>query len=1746
MDRFGLLWTVTLLASVAGMELRADDPPASADTGASTPAVAAVSYHKDVRPLLQAHCQGCHQPARSGGGYALTTFERLLQPGESGDPAIVPGRPDESYLLTLITPREGQAEMPKGKAPLPEADIARIRLWIEQGAHDDTPENAQSRYDADHPPVYSRLPIVTSLAYSPDGQLLAVAGFHEVLVHHADGSGLVARLVGMSERIESVAFSPDGRRLAVAGGSPGLFGELQVWERSPESTPAASEEPAQADDASTLDSQPSTPQWKLALSLPVTTDTIYGASWSPDGKLIAVGCSDSTVRAFDTASGTQVFFNGAHDDWALDTIFSADGSHLVSVGRDMTTKLYNVATQRFIDNVTSITPGALKGGISAVARHPSKDEVLVGGADGTPRIYRMHRVTKRVIGDDANLIRQFPALTGRLFGVAYSPDGQRIAVAGTLDSASRLAIYTAEFDSTMPKDIEGIVQKVVSGQSAEEKQRLQEWVTADVKLQSETPIATAIFAVNWSPDGSTIAVSGVDGLVRLVDAADGTIRREFAPIEVAENTDGTTHTLVKADAVPITEDHDEPGATDLGPSQGVPALLVMRPEHLDLRGPGAYGQIHITGWYTAGDGETFDVTRQCELSIESGTEVASVNTLGRVIALSDGEAILKATLGDQTARIRVAVTGMTETNPVSFVRDVNPVLSRLGCNQGTCHGANDGKNGFKLSLRGYDPIFDVRAFTDDLKSRRTNIASPDDSLMLLKATGVVPHVGGRLTQPGHPYYETIRRWIAEGATLDLDVPRVASIAIQPEKPIIDPIGGRQQFQVFATYTNGEVRDVTREVFIESGNTEVAEINRAGIARSVRRGEAPIMARFEGQYAATTLTVMGDRNGFWDDWQQPEAWSPIDEFVATKWKRMKIQPSDLCTDAEFIRRVHLDLTGLPPSADEVRAFLADERPTRVKRDELVDRLVDSEAYVDYWSNKWADLLQVNGKFLGGQGAKNFRTWIREQIAANTPYDQFCHAVLTAAGSNKTNPPASYYKVLREPTEIMENTTHLFLGVRFNCNKCHDHPFERWNQDQYYETAAFFAQVGLDRDPENKDGNIGGTAVEGAKPLWEVISDKTTGEITHVRTGAVTAPKVPYDHDIAVPADGSRRQQLAAWITSPDNDYFARSYVNRVWGYLLGVGLIEPIDDIRAGNPPSNPELLEWLTGHFVESGFDVRNLMRTICKSRVYQLSVATNRWNEDDQLNYSHAVPKRLPAEVLYDTVYSVTGAKMKIPGVPEGTRAAALPDATNELPDNFLANLGRPARESSCECERSSDLQLGPVMALMNGSTVSEAISQDGNILSQLVASQPDDLKLIDELFLRILNRPASEQEIEAVLAVERQLSGQHTALLQERAAYQEQIAPVLAERATRREQAIAAAQSAYDARQEEIRPAEEAAEAERMAKIAAALKAVTEHEQALVARLPEWESKAGDSQTAWVALDPRELKTSTGAKLEKEADLSVFASGPNNKKGNYTLTATTDLTGITGIKLEVFADPRFPSNGPGRSPNGNFVLSEFTVEAAPKGKPKDKQKLKLQNAKADFSQQGYDVATAIDDKAPESGNGWATHPQTGVTRTALFELKDPLTRDGASDLFFKLDQQYSGRDHTIGRFRISVTTQPLPLDFGLPQDIQQIVRTPADQRSEEQVQALVEHLKNIDPELQKLRKALAEAEKPRPEDTRLVELRGKLQEARQPLPIDPQMARLDRAMELSQQQLENSRLTTAQDLAWALINSPAFLFNR
>jgi hypothetical protein len=729
-------------------------------------------------------------------------------------------------------------------------------------------------------------------------------------------------------------------------------------------------------------------------------------------------------------------------------------------------------------------------------------------------------------------------------------------------------------------------------------------------------------------------------------------------------------------------------------------------------------------------------------------------------------------------------------------------------------------------------------------------------------------------------------------------PRVVKIQVSPQNPVVESVGAKQPFSVVATYADSTTRDVTAEAFVESGNTDVATAD-GPVLTTLRRGEAPVLARYEGNYAATTLTVMGDRTGF--VWQEPPAWGKIDELVAAKWQRMKIAPSELFTDLEFIRRIYLDLTGLPPSPNQITAFVEDRTETKAKRDAVVDRLIGSPEFIDFWANKWADMLQCNSKFLGSEGAESFRAWIRQQVAENTPYDKFAREILTASGSNRERPAASYWKILRTPTEAMENTTQLFLGTRFNCNKCHDHPFERWTQDQYYHLAAFFAQVQRKEDPKSDGKKIGGTAVEGATPLYEMVSDGKEGEVKHDRTGKVSPPEFPFPAKCDANEKAPRREQLAEWISSPDNRFFASSYANRLWGYLTGAGIIEPLDDIRAGNPPRNPALLDYLTHEFIDSGFNPRHMMALVCKSRAYQLSIRVNKWNEDDKVNYSHALARRLPAETLFDSVFRVTGAALQIPGAKPGQRASQLADAGTDVASGLLATLGRPVRESACECERSSDIRLGSVMALLSGPTVSTAINDPKNALAQLVADQDDDEELVNDVFLRVLNRPATEPETTNALALLAGVGADNTQLTNELGALEIKLAPSIKELTRQRDDAIAKAKAGLATYDDMTKTLRAELDKRHQAEVAATQRELKDYEKLLPAQAAFWEAKnnPADTKNVWALVTPQKLTATGKNKLAQQTDGSITSTGGKSpadspRPGNSALHAPMSAVAV------------------------------------------------------------------------------------------------------------------------------------------------------------------------------------------------------------------------------------------------------------
>lgn len=775
--------------------------------------------------------------------------------------------------------------------------------------------------------------------------------------------------------------------------------------------------------------------------------------------------------------------------------------------------------------------------------------------------------------------------------------------------------------------------------------------------------------------------------------------------------------LIRPELIAAQEETAPPAAPQARSFSGIEVF----PAELTLSSIRDSRRVLVTG--VTSDGQRIDVSSKAVVSTQS--PVCQVDATGFVSPISAGEGTIVIEAEGQRAEIPVHVTS-ADPQAVDFIREVNPILSKVGCNQGTCHGSQAGKNGFKLSLRGYDSVYDYRALVDDISGRRFNRSDPSQSLMLLKPTQGVPHEGGFLFDEQSRYYKVLEQWIAEGCQYKSDVARVTGIEVHPPTPLLQLRNDLQQLIVIATFADGTTRDVTRESVYETSNFEVATVSKSGLITAVRRGEAAALVRYEGNYAAAPIAILGNRDGY--QWTPSAEHGFIDTLVNAKLQRMKILPSALADDADFLRRASLDIAGITPTLKQVQDFIADPTESQTKRQALIERLLASPEYVDHWTLKWSDLLLARRKAITEKGVWAFRNWIRNEIATNRPYDEFAAELMTATGSTMENPAANYFRIAREPKLVMENMTQVFLGTRFNCNQCHDHPFERWTQRQYYDLASFFADVG--RKPIGNGDEL-------------IFTMASAQPVLNPDTNEAASPQFPFTHAGAGAVDSaaSRRGQLAQWLTADQNPYFARSAVNRYWSYFLGKGIIDPVDDIRAGNPASNPELLDALTKDFVEHNYDLKRLIGLICNSATYQRSLSSNEWNDDDKTNFSHALPRRLTAEQLFDAIIQATGAPRALPGVPAGFRAAQLPDPQVEVA--FLDMFGRPPRESPCECERSSDVSLGQTLNMINGPTISDAIIHPEGVIATAIKSGATNEQLIETIYLSTLCRKPSADEL-------------------------------------------------------------------------------------------------------------------------------------------------------------------------------------------------------------------------------------------------------------------------------------------------------------------------------------------------------------------------------------------------------------------
>lgn len=752
-----------------------------------------------------------------------------------------------------------------------------------------------------------------------------------------------------------------------------------------------------------------------------------------------------------------------------------------------------------------------------------------------------------------------------------------------------------------------------------------------------------------------------------------------------------------------------------------PVELRVYPTNINLTTKSDRQSVVVQAVYA--DGLTRDVTGDASLNL-ANKALAKVDK-GLLTPLADGKTDLQIKYAGKEFTLPVLVEQANVERPISFNLDVMPVFMKAGCNSGGCHGSARGKDGFALSLFGYDPDGDYHRLTREMIGRRVNLAIPEESLLIEKAIGTVPHGGGERFKKDSELNQTLIRWLEAGVPKDpTNIAKVVKVEMMPKQAVLDGSNATQRVMVRATYSDGTDRDVTTLAAFFSNNDPVAKVSDDGVVKAGQRGEAFVTARFETHtVGAQMIVVPGDLKFDWPD--VPEN-NYIDQLVHAKLKKLRITPSELCDDATFIRRAYLDITGTVPKADEVREFV--DSMSAGKRTDLVDRLLDRKEFADLWVMKFAELLQIrsNQNEFQYKPALLYYNWLQEQFNQNRPIDQIVKSILTAEGSNFQNPAASYFQVERDTLKTTENAAQVFMGMRIQCAQCHNHPFDRWTMNDYYSFAAFFPQV---------------TRKPGDDPRETVIYAKADGEVPHPVTKKPMAPKFLGGDRPEIAKGQDRREVLADWLASTNNPFFARNLANIVWSHFIGKGIIDPVDDVRISNPAINPELLEALGGRFMDYKYDFKKLVRDICNSRTYQLSTRANESNALDDRNFSHASIRRIRAEVLLDVINQVTENADKFQGLPRGARAVEIADGA--VNNYFLTTFGRATRGTVCSCEVRTEPNLSQALHLLNGEATQGKITSGGVVKKQMAKNAKDNVEVIKELYLRCLSRPPTEKEL-------------------------------------------------------------------------------------------------------------------------------------------------------------------------------------------------------------------------------------------------------------------------------------------------------------------------------------------------------------------------------------------------------------------
>ncbi|HMJ91159.1 MAG TPA: DUF1549 domain-containing protein [Candidatus Acidoferrum sp.] len=752
-----------------------------------------------------------------------------------------------------------------------------------------------------------------------------------------------------------------------------------------------------------------------------------------------------------------------------------------------------------------------------------------------------------------------------------------------------------------------------------------------------------------------------------------------------------------------------------------PAELRVYPTNVSLTTKSDRQSVVVQAIYA--DGLTRDVTTDANFAL--GNKALAKIERGTLHPIADGKTDLKIKYAGKELTVPVSVEQALVERPVSFNLDVMPVLMKAGCNAGSCHGAASGKDGFRLSLFGYDGEGDYFRLTRESIGRRVNLALPEESLLIEKALGKVPHGGGERFKMGSELHRTLVRWLESGVPKDsTNLPKVVSVELMPKLAVLEGSNTSQRVTVRARYSDGTDRDVTSLAVFFSNNDPVAKVSDDGVVTAGQRGEAYVTARFETHTVGAQMLVIP--RGLKFKWPQVDENNYIDELVHAKLKKLRMTPSEACDDAAFIRRAYIDVIGLLPSAEEVREFT--EQMSAGKRADLIDKLLDRKEFAELWVMKFAELLQIrsNNNEFPYKAALLYYNWLQDRFVKNAPIDQIVKELITAEGSNFKNPAASYYQVERDTLKTSENVAQVFMGMRTQCAQCHNHPFDRWTMDDYYSFAAFFPQV---------------SRKQGDDPRETIIFAKADGEVRHPVTKKAMTPKFLGGDRPEIKKGEDRREVLANWLASTNNPYFAKNLANIVWAHFVGKGIIDPVDDVRISNPAINPELLDALGQKFMDYKYDFKKIVRDICNSRTYQLSTRPNESNALDDRNFSHASIRRMRAEVLLDSINQVTDSADKFQGLPRGARAVEIADGN--VANYFLTTFGRATRTTPCSCEVRVEPNLSQALHLLNGDTTQAKVANGGVVKKLLAQNNNDAMKTIEDLYMRCLARPPTPKEI-------------------------------------------------------------------------------------------------------------------------------------------------------------------------------------------------------------------------------------------------------------------------------------------------------------------------------------------------------------------------------------------------------------------